>query len=73
LEAANTSKGGFYNHFASKEELFCEVLREAQRIWQEKVLTGLGEIESPIEKLYGCWKITGISASKMITISLEAL
>jgi len=31
LEAANTSKGGFYNHFASKEELFFEVLDEARK------------------------------------------
>ena len=25
LEAADTSKGGFYNHFASKEDLFFNV------------------------------------------------
>jgi TetR/AcrR family transcriptional repressor of nem operon len=51
MEAANTSKGGFYNHFASKEELFFEVLREAQRIWREKTFAGLDEIESPTEKI----------------------
>lgn len=48
LEAANTSKGGFYNHFASKEDLFFQVLDEAQRIWREKTLSGLDEIESPV-------------------------
>ena len=51
LEAAGTSKGGFYNHFVSKEELFHEVLAEAQRIWREKTLAGLDEIESPTEKI----------------------
>lgn len=51
LRAANTSKGGFYNHFASKEDLFAQVLAEAQRIWRERNLAGLDEIESPIEKI----------------------
>jgi AcrR family transcriptional regulator len=51
LEAAGTSKGGFYNHFASKEDLFFEVLNEARRIWREKCLAGLDEIESPIERI----------------------
>jgi TetR/AcrR family transcriptional repressor of nem operon len=51
LSAANTSKGGFYNHFATKEDLFYVVLAEAQRIWREKTLAGLDEIQSPIEKI----------------------
>ncbi len=51
LDAADTSKGGFYNHFASKEDLFFEVLDEARRIWREKCLAGLGEIESPRGKI----------------------
>ena len=51
LEAANTSKGGFYNHFTSKEDLFFQVLEEARRIWREKTLSGLDEIESPVEKI----------------------
>ncbi len=51
LEAANTSKGGFYNHFASKEDLFFEVLDEARGIWREKCLSGLDEIESPMGKI----------------------
>ncbi len=41
LEASNTSKGGFYNHFESKEELFFAVLKEAQKIWREKNLEKL--------------------------------
>jgi AcrR family transcriptional regulator len=51
LKAANTSKGGFYNHFASKEDLFFQVLDEARRIWREKNLSGLDEIENPIRKI----------------------
>jgi AcrR family transcriptional regulator len=50
MEAANTSKGGFYNHFSSKEDLFFKVLEEARRIWRERVLYGLEEIESPTSK-----------------------
>jgi len=51
IESVDTSKGGFYNHFASKEELFYEVLTEAQRMWRERVLHGLNEVESPVEKI----------------------
>ncbi len=51
LHAANTSKGGFYNHFPSKDALFFEVLEEARRIWRERCLLGLDEIESPVGKI----------------------
>lgn len=51
LTAAKTSKGGFYNHFKSKEDLFFQVLEEARRIWREKNLKGLEEIENPIDKI----------------------
>ena len=51
MQAADTSKGGFYNHFESKEDLFYEVLAIAQGIWREKVLYGLDEIESPKGKI----------------------
>ena len=51
IEAAGTSKGGFYNHFASKEDLFLEVLAEAQKIWRNRVLHGINDIESPTEKI----------------------
>ena len=51
IQAAGTSKGGFYNHFCSKEDLFLEVLAESQRIWREMVLTSIDEIESPSGKI----------------------
>jgi AcrR family transcriptional regulator len=51
LEAADTSKGGFYNHFSSKEDLFFQVLDEARRIWRAKNLAGLDQIENPAEKI----------------------
>ncbi len=51
LSAADTSKGGFYNHFSSKEDLFFQVLDEARRIWRQKNLHGLSEINDPIEKI----------------------
>lgn len=51
IASVNSSKGGFYNHFSSKEELFLEVLVEAQKIWRERTLYGLDEIDSPLEKI----------------------
>ena len=51
LIVANTSKGGFYNHFASKEILFEHVLSDAQRIWRAKTLAGLDQIDSPVGKI----------------------
>lgn len=47
IQAAGTSKGGFYNHFASKEELFHEVLAESQRIWRDVVIKPSSDVESP--------------------------
>jgi TetR/AcrR family transcriptional repressor of nem operon len=51
LSAAGTSKGGFYNHFQSKEDLFYYVLCEARRIWRTKNLVGLDEIDDPVGKI----------------------
>jgi len=51
ISAAGASKGGFYNHFRSKEELFHAVLDEARRIWRENNLAGLEAIPNPIEKV----------------------
>ncbi len=51
LDAVGTSKGGFYNYFASKEDLFFEVLSEAQGIWRERALYGMKELEDPVEKI----------------------
>ena len=51
MKAANTSKGGFYNHFRSKEDLFYAVLSEARKIWREKTLYGLNKSDSALERL----------------------
>ena len=51
IAAAGTSKGGFYNLFTSKEDLFYAVLAESQSIWRDKVLYSINKIDSPTEKL----------------------
>lgn len=51
ISAAETSKGGFYNHFSSKEDLFYQVLDESRKIWREKNLSGLDEVEDSIGKI----------------------
>jgi AcrR family transcriptional regulator len=51
LKAVGTSKGGFYNHFKSKEELFFAVLGEAWNIWRQKNLDGLDRIDRPLDKI----------------------
>ena len=51
IETAGTSKGGFYNHFASKEDLFQEVLAVSQKIWRDKVFADLDSIQSPTDKI----------------------
>ena len=65
IQASGTSKGGFYNHFCSKEDLFLEVLAEAQIIWRAKVLTSINEIESPTRRWLD-WKteaLVGLDAT----------
>jgi AcrR family transcriptional regulator len=51
IEVTDSSKGGFYYYFSSKEELFHEVLKEAQRIWRKKSLDGLDQIDNPLDKI----------------------
>lgn len=51
IDSVHSSKGGFYNHFSSKEELFHEVLAEAQKIWRDRTLYKLDEIDSPVGKI----------------------
>jgi TetR/AcrR family transcriptional repressor of nem operon len=51
MEKARTSKGGFYNHFESKDDLFFAVLSEARKLWRERNLFGLSQIERPVEKI----------------------
>jgi len=51
LTQAGASKGGLYNHFKSKDDLFWSVLAEARRIWRRRVLQGLEEEAGPLEKV----------------------
>ena len=51
LSASKASKGGFYNHFASKEDLFYEVLQEAGKIWRKRNLSGLDTVKEPTQKI----------------------
>jgi len=51
LAASQASKGGFYNHFSSKEELFFDVLSVARKHWRRKNLVGMDRVDSPVEKL----------------------
>jgi len=51
LAATNSSKGGFYNHFRSKDDLYFAVLKKAKNVWRERNLDGLTEIENPVDKI----------------------
>lgn len=51
LSAAQTSKGGFYNHFKSKEDLFYQVLEEARKIWRERNLYRLDQEQDAVSKI----------------------
>ncbi len=51
LEAVGTSKGGLYNHFKSKEDLFFTALSEARKIWRHRNLDGLSQFERPLDKI----------------------
>jgi len=51
MEASGTSKGGLYNHFCNKGELFSSVLDESRKRWREINLAGLDKIDSPIGKI----------------------
>ena len=50
LEQSNASKGGLYNHFRSKDELFLAVLSQARKIWRSKVLQELDRVTDRPEK-----------------------
>ena len=51
LSASGASKGGFYNHFASKEALFHEVLDTARTIWRERNLHGIDAVSGHLDKI----------------------
>lgn len=51
LQATAVSKGGLYNHFKSKEDLFFAVLSESRKLWRKKCLAGLDQLEKSIDKV----------------------
>jgi TetR/AcrR family transcriptional regulator, transcriptional repressor for nem operon len=51
LESVGTSKGGLYNHFKSKEDLFFAALSEARKIWRQRNLAGIDHAAPPLGKL----------------------
>ena len=51
MREAKTSKGGLYNHFKSKDEIFSAVLSEARKIWRQRNLVGLDQIKKPVAKV----------------------
>lgn len=51
IKSSNSSNGGVHHYFNSKEDLFYVVLEEAQRIWREKTLDKLDQINNPVDKI----------------------
>jgi TetR/AcrR family transcriptional repressor of nem operon len=51
LASVGTSKGGLYNHFKSKEDLFFAALSEARKIWRQRNLAGLDQVTRPLDKI----------------------
>ena len=51
LKASKTSKGGFYNHFKSKEDLFHHVMHKARIIWRERILYEIDNCQAPSAKI----------------------
>ena len=51
IDAVGSSKGGLYNHFKSKEQIFFAALHEAQRIWRQRNLAGLEQTPGPLDKI----------------------
>jgi len=51
MRETSASKGGLYNHFRSKDDIFFAVLEEARNIWRQRNLAGLDQIEKPVAKV----------------------
>lgn len=51
MAAAQTSKGGLYNHFKSKDQLFYAAVDEARGIWREANLDGLDGLDSQVDRV----------------------
>ena len=64
--AAKTAKGSFYNHFASKEELFEEILRHTLGALNEIVVAEVAGIGDPVEAL-----VVGLHCSTRLLLEDE--
>lgn len=51
LAATNLTKGGFYGHFASKEELWEASYERAIEIWRGIVFEGIRDVSDPVERI----------------------
>jgi TetR/AcrR family transcriptional repressor of nem operon len=51
MKETKLSKGGLYNHFKSKDDIFLAVLSEARKIWRQRNLAGLDQTEKPVAKV----------------------
>lgn len=51
IREAGTSKGGLYNHFKSKDDIFLAVLEESRQIWRERNLYGLEQAKTPVARI----------------------
>lgn len=69
IQAADTSKGGFYNHFRSKEQLFLETLSAARKIWREKNLHGVEGAARPWKRSGSSWRTTATGTWQTRTTS----
>ncbi len=51
MREAHASKGGLYNHFQNKDQIFLAVMSKARKIWRQKTLEGVDQIEKPVAKV----------------------
>ncbi len=51
MRETSASKGGLYNYFKSKDDIFLAVLKEARNLWRQRNLAGLDQIEKPVAKV----------------------
>ncbi len=51
VEGVGVGKGVFYWYFSSKEQLFVEILREAQKDMRRRQQRAITEVDDPVERL----------------------
>ena len=51
VEGVGVGKGVFYWYFASKEQLFVEILREAQKDMRRRQQRAISELDDPVERI----------------------